>query len=123
MHSPSAEPRASVFYNYKIHPYRHSPDMDCGRAGAPVVIVGAGPIGLATAIDLARFGVASIVLERGPAGLSRQPRHRAHAPIDGNPPAVGRRRSVPRKRTAMGVRPLVLSGQGGLPHGHAARRG
>jgi 3-(3-hydroxy-phenyl)propionate hydroxylase len=63
MHSPSSEPRASVFYNYKIHPYRHSPDRDSGRAGAPVVIVGAGPIGLATAIDLARFGVASIVLD------------------------------------------------------------
>jgi 3-(3-hydroxy-phenyl)propionate hydroxylase len=63
MHSPSSEPRASVFYNYKIHPYRHSPDRDSGRAGAPVVIVGAGPIGLATAIDLARFGVSSIVLD------------------------------------------------------------
>jgi 3-(3-hydroxy-phenyl)propionate hydroxylase len=63
MHSPSSEPRASVFYNYKIHPYRHSPDMDSGRAGAPVVIVGAGPIGLTTALDLARFGVASILLD------------------------------------------------------------
>ncbi len=63
MHSPSSEPRASIFYTYKIHPYRHSPDMDSGRAGAPVVIVGAGPIGLATAIDLSRFGVASILLD------------------------------------------------------------
>jgi 3-(3-hydroxy-phenyl)propionate hydroxylase len=63
MHSPSSEPHASVFYTYKIHPYRHSPDMDSGRAGAPVVIVGAGPIGLATAIDLSRFGVASILLD------------------------------------------------------------
>ncbi len=62
MHTPSSEPHASVFYNYKVHAYRHSPDMDSGRAGAPVVIVGAGPIGLATAIDLARFGVASILL-------------------------------------------------------------
>ncbi len=63
MHSPSSEPRASVFYTYKIHPYRHSTDMDSGRAAAPVVIVGAGPIGLATAIDLSRFGVASILLD------------------------------------------------------------
>ena len=63
MHVPSSETRASVFYTYKINPYRHTPDMDSGRAGTPVVIVGAGPIGLVTAIDLARFGVASIVLE------------------------------------------------------------
>jgi 3-(3-hydroxy-phenyl)propionate hydroxylase len=64
MHLPSSEPRASVFYKYKIHPYRHTRDMDSGRADAPVVIVGAGPIGLVTAIDLARFGVASILLEQ-----------------------------------------------------------
>ncbi len=63
MHVPSSEPRASVFYKYKIHPYRHSEDVDRGRAAAPVVIVGAGPIGLVTALDLARFGVASILLE------------------------------------------------------------
>jgi 3-(3-hydroxy-phenyl)propionate hydroxylase len=63
MHVPLSEPRASVFYKYKVRPYRHSADMDIGRAAAPVVIVGAGPIGLVTALDLARFGVASIVLE------------------------------------------------------------
>jgi len=62
MHQPSREPRASVFYRYGIHPYRRSADRD-GRAQAPVVIVGAGPIGLVTALGLARFGVASIVLE------------------------------------------------------------
>jgi 3-(3-hydroxy-phenyl)propionate hydroxylase len=38
--------------------------MDSGVAGAPVVIVGAGPIGLVTALELARFGVASTVLEQ-----------------------------------------------------------
>ena len=64
MHIPSSEPRDSVFYHYAIHPYRRTPDMDSGKAAAPVVIVGAGPIGLVTAIDLARFGVASIVLEQ-----------------------------------------------------------
>jgi len=63
MHVPSSQPRASVFYKYRIHPYCRTPDMDSGRASAPVVIVGAGPIGLATALDLARFGVASILLD------------------------------------------------------------
>jgi 3-(3-hydroxy-phenyl)propionate hydroxylase len=33
------------------------------RTGAPVAIVGAGPIGLAMAIDLAQRGVASVVLD------------------------------------------------------------
>jgi 3-(3-hydroxy-phenyl)propionate hydroxylase len=64
MHTPSSEPRDSVFYRYAIHPYRRTRDMDSGKADAPVVIVGAGPIGLLTAIDLARFGVSSIVLEQ-----------------------------------------------------------
>ena len=64
MHVPSSEPRPSVFYEYQVHAFRRTPDMDTGRAGAPVVIVGAGPIGLLTAIDLARYGVASILLEQ-----------------------------------------------------------
>jgi 3-(3-hydroxy-phenyl)propionate hydroxylase len=64
MHVPSAEPRDSVFYTYRIHPYCRTPDMDSGVASAPVVIVGAGPIGLVTALELARFGVPSIVLEQ-----------------------------------------------------------
>lgn len=64
MHTPSAEPRASVFYDYKVHPYRRPPEMDGAAPAAPVVIVGAGPIGMVTALDLARFGVPSIVLEQ-----------------------------------------------------------
>jgi 3-(3-hydroxy-phenyl)propionate hydroxylase len=62
MHQPSPEPQVSVFYRYRIHPYRRNADRD-GTARAPVVIVGAGPIGLLTAIGLARFRVASIILE------------------------------------------------------------
>ncbi|HMK87355.1 MAG TPA: FAD-dependent monooxygenase [Steroidobacteraceae bacterium] len=63
MYLPSTAPPASVFYRYEIHPYRRTPDRDTGRASAPVVIVGAGPVGLLTALDLARFGVASIVFD------------------------------------------------------------
>ena len=37
--------------------------MDGKRPAKPVAIVGAGPIGLATALDLARFGVPSVLLE------------------------------------------------------------
>ena len=64
MHSPDATPRPSVFYAYRIHPFRPPPEMAGGRSEAPVVVVGAGPIGLVTALDLARFGVRSIVLEQ-----------------------------------------------------------
>lgn len=64
MHTPSAEPRASVFYDYKVHPYIRPPEMDGAAPTAPVVIVGAGPIGMVTALDLARFGVPSIILEQ-----------------------------------------------------------
>jgi 3-(3-hydroxy-phenyl)propionate hydroxylase len=63
MHSPALESRASVFYRYEIHPYRHPKEMDGDRTVKPAVIVGAGPIGLATALDLARFGVPVTILE------------------------------------------------------------
>lgn len=58
MHDPATEPRSSVFYKYTVHPARRP-----GRK-APVAIVGAGPIGLVTALDLARFGVPSVILEQ-----------------------------------------------------------
>jgi 3-(3-hydroxy-phenyl)propionate hydroxylase len=45
------------------YPYRRSPDQDAGPARHPVVIVGAGPIGLAAAIDLAQHGVRVVVLD------------------------------------------------------------
>ncbi|QRG07014.1 FAD-dependent monooxygenase [Xanthobacter dioxanivorans] len=63
MHTPETQPRASVFYTYKIYPFRRPEELVGGAARAPVVIVGAGPVGLLTAIDLARYGVRSVVLE------------------------------------------------------------
>ena len=51
-------------YAYRRFPYAPPPETR-GAAGrrAPVAIVGAGPIGLALAIDLALHGVASVVLD------------------------------------------------------------
>jgi 3-(3-hydroxy-phenyl)propionate hydroxylase len=64
MHRPEAQPRSSIFYDYRIHPFRRPPELDGGRSAAPVVIVGAGPIGMLTAIELSRFGVGSVLLEQ-----------------------------------------------------------
>jgi 3-(3-hydroxy-phenyl)propionate hydroxylase len=44
--------------------YRRSPDQDAARpAHHPVIIVGAGPVGLALAIDLAQRGVRAVLLD------------------------------------------------------------
>ena len=61
MHQPAAEPRPSLYYRYQVHePWlasRHPP-QPCH----PVLIAGAGPAGLVTALELARHGVRSVVL-------------------------------------------------------------
>ena len=62
MHCPDTAPRQSIYYRYAVHqpwlPSRHGP-----QSRHPVVIVGAGPIGLAAALELARYGVRSVLLE------------------------------------------------------------
>jgi len=61
MHQPSAEPRPSLYYPYKVHdPFLPRQAQRDGRR--QVAIVGAGPAGLVTALKLAQFGVRSVVL-------------------------------------------------------------
>ena len=49
---------------FKMYPYARSSDQDAGvPVRHPVVVVGGGPIGLATALDLGRQGVPVVVLD------------------------------------------------------------
>lgn len=69
MHQPHAAPRASIYYRYQVHqPWVPATPVAAATAAAlsarpRVVIVGAGPIGMALALDLARQGVPSVLLE------------------------------------------------------------
>ena len=51
-------------YNYKEFPFKTPPEILEGiQKTYPVVIVGAGPIGLSLAIDLAQRGIKSVLLD------------------------------------------------------------
>jgi len=50
-------------YRNPHYPYRRSPDQDKGDAHHPVIIVGAGLVGLTAAVDLATRGVPAVVLD------------------------------------------------------------
>jgi 3-(3-hydroxy-phenyl)propionate hydroxylase len=64
MHQPHAEPRQSIYYDYQVFdawlPSAH-PEPEAYTT--PVVIAGAGPIGLFAALELARHGVRCVLLE------------------------------------------------------------
>ena len=51
-------------YTYPEFAYRPSPEQQAGEVKRhPVVIIGAGPIGMTQALDLAARGVASVILD------------------------------------------------------------
>ena len=61
MHTPSREPRPSLYYQYQVRPpWLASAHQPLTRQA--VVIVGSGPAGMVTALELARHGVASVIL-------------------------------------------------------------
>ncbi|MBS0507148.1 MAG: FAD-dependent monooxygenase [Proteobacteria bacterium] len=61
MHQPSSTPRPSIYYRYQVHaPWL--PSAHAAQSRQKVAIVGSGPAGMVTALELARHGVASVVL-------------------------------------------------------------
>jgi 3-(3-hydroxy-phenyl)propionate hydroxylase len=51
-------------YRYPRYEYRRPPELDAADTGRrPVVVVGAGPVGMAAAIDLAQHGVPVLLLD------------------------------------------------------------
>ena len=61
MHQPVGTPRPSIYYDYRVH----APWLPSAHGAQPrhqVVIAGAGPAGMVTALELARHGVPSVLL-------------------------------------------------------------
>lgn len=82
MHLPSASPRPSIYYNYQVFkPWL--PTENGTQEKKKVVIVGAGPAGMVSALELARHGVASVVLASD-LQFSRLKGHCVHTPLHGN---------------------------------------
>lgn len=63
MHTPHDQPRPSIYYQYRVFDAWLPPVADHTDATAPVVIAGAGPIGMVAALELARHGVRCVLLE------------------------------------------------------------
>lgn len=61
MHQPTSTPRPSIYYNYQVFsPWLAS--QHPAQERKKVAIVGSGPAGMVTALELARHGVPSVVL-------------------------------------------------------------
>jgi 3-(3-hydroxy-phenyl)propionate hydroxylase len=54
----------SLYFNYPRFAARRVPELDGATARHPVLIVGAGPIGMTAALALARYGIRSVLIDR-----------------------------------------------------------
>ena len=61
MHFPETKPRNSLYYSYQVYPHFHS-QSDVVTDAQTVTVVGAGPIGMSTALLLAKQGVKVVLL-------------------------------------------------------------
>ncbi|NKC15314.1 MAG: monooxygenase [Gammaproteobacteria bacterium] len=53
----------SLYFDYPSYDFVRPPQMDGASEGPPVAIVGAGPVGLVAALELARYAIPSVVLD------------------------------------------------------------
>ena len=60
MHQPSTTPRPSIYFDYQVFDAAPPPNV---ATTEPVLVVGAGPIGLVTALGLAQMGQRCVVIE------------------------------------------------------------
>jgi 3-(3-hydroxy-phenyl)propionate hydroxylase len=58
-HQPLAQPRPSLYFPYRVH----EPAPSVATRDVPVLVVGAGPIGLVTALGIAQQGVRCVLIE------------------------------------------------------------
>ncbi|MGR3435943.1 MAG: FAD-dependent oxidoreductase [Shimia sp.] len=63
MTAPAPLVGANYRLAYELYPYRRVPAQGAAPARHPVVVIGAGPVGLATALDLGRRGTPVLVLD------------------------------------------------------------
>ena len=63
MHNPEPARSNSLYFTYEDFPFRRPIEMEGARTLYDVAIVGGGPVGLVTALELARHGVRAVVLE------------------------------------------------------------
>lgn len=64
MHHPNTTPMSSSYFDYTVYPFRKPPEMGASSpAPHPVVVIGAGPIGLVLAIQLRKHGVPCVLIE------------------------------------------------------------
>ncbi len=63
MHRPQSQHTQSLYFDYPRYAFERPPEMDGAQHRHPVVIVGAGPVGLCCALELAKHGIRSVVLE------------------------------------------------------------
>ncbi|MEX2524366.1 MAG: FAD-dependent monooxygenase [Gammaproteobacteria bacterium] len=58
-----ASRNSSLYFDYPHYPFVRPPELDGETIRHPVIIVGAGPVGVTAALELARHGIRSVVLD------------------------------------------------------------